>query len=79
MESTKTKDPQGETPNNTTADSDKKIKIKIKMNGEETMFKVNKTTKFDKIMKIYCERHGIPQNQLRLIFDGEKIKATDTP
>ena len=78
MESSKTKDPQAET---TQEDSDKKIKIRIKIGstGEETMFKVNRTTKFEKIITIYCNRLGISSNQLRLVFDGNKIKATDTP
>ena len=78
MESSKTKDPQAET---TQEDSDKKIKIRIKngSNGEETMFKVNRTTKFEKIINAYCNKHGFSSNQLRLIFDSNKIKAIDTP
>lgn len=61
MESSKTKDPQAET---TQEDSDKKIKIRIKIGstGEETMFKVNRTTKFEKIITIYCNRLGISSN-----------------
>ena len=78
MESSKTKDTQAETPH---AESDKKIKIIIKQGstGEQTQFKVNKTTKFEKIINIYCQRQGVPASQLRLIFDGMKIKGTDTP
>ncbi len=53
MESSKTKDPQVDTP---AGDSDKKIKISIKQgsSGEQTQFKVNRTTKFEKIINIYC-------------------------
>ena len=54
MESSKTKDTEAETP--VAGESDKKIKISIKQGatGEQTQFKVNRTTKFEKIINIYC-------------------------
>ena len=46
---------------------------------EKIMFRVKKTTKFAKIMEIYCNRSGIARRQVRFLFDGQVIKETDTP
>ncbi len=56
-------------------DEGNKIRIKVKSSkdGEVTMFKVKKTTKFEKLMDIYCTRNGLNRNQVRFLFDGEKI------
>ena len=49
------------------------------VNGEKTTFKVKTTTKFSKIMKIYCDRFGLGLKAVRFLFDGTVIKESDTP
>ena len=47
---------------------------------EEILFKVKKTTVFEKIIDKYCERFNITnKNTVRFIFDGENINRKRTP
>ncbi len=43
------------------------------------MVRLRPTTPLGKIMKCYSERSGVPVVTLRFLFDGIKIKETDTP
>ena len=46
---------------------------------EELIFKVKKTTLFEKIKEKYCERFGINKTDVRFLFDGDNIKDNQTP
>ena len=46
---------------------------------EELIFKVKKTTQFEKIKEKYCERFGINKADVRFLFDGENLKNSQTP
>ena len=46
---------------------------------EELIFKVKKTTLFEKIKDKYCERFGITKSDVRFLFDGDNIKDNQTP
>ena len=46
---------------------------------EELIFKVKKTTLFEKIKEKYCERFGINKSDVRFLFDGDNIKDNQTP
>ena len=47
-------------------------------NGEETQFKIKKTTKMGKVFKAYAERKGISQSTLRFLLDGERVNDDQT-
>jgi small ubiquitin-related modifier len=47
--------------------------------GEETFFKIKKTTKMSKVIASYASRKGIQPQSLRFHLDGERIKDDDTP
>ena len=56
------------------------ITLSIKdQSGDETFFKVKKTTPMKKIMAAYAQRKGVPQDTLRFILDGERVVPEDTP
>jgi Ubiquitin-2 like Rad60 SUMO-like len=51
------------------------ITLKVKnATGEETVFKVKRSTKFGKIMDAYANKTGQPVNSLRFTFDGERLE-----
>ncbi|CAD7698347.1 unnamed protein product [Ostreobium quekettii] len=56
------------------------INVVVKdQHGHELHFKVRKTTKFEKIMKAYCEKKSLQMNQLRFLYDGERVKPDQSP
>ena len=48
-------------------------------NGEETMFKIKRTTKMEKVFKTYASRKGVDEECLAFLIEGEKIDIDDTP
>ena len=61
-------------------EGDNSITISLKESSGELMsFKVKKTTKMEKIMSAYSQRKGMALNAFRLVFDGSRLKAEDTP
>lgn len=56
------------------------LNIKVKsQDGNEVYFKVKKTTPFRRIMEAYCSKVGVETGQVRFLFDGERIEASQTP
>ena len=56
------------------------ITIRVKdQTGDETYFKVKKTTKMSKIFSAYAQRKGVPINSLRFLVDGDRVDANETP
>lgn len=47
--------------------------------GEETFFKIKKSTKMQKVFETYAQRKGVQVNSLRFMLDGERIDPTQTP
>lgn len=47
--------------------------------GEETVFKIKKTTKMSKVFSAYAQRKGVDSNSLRFLLDGERITDDQTP
>ena len=47
--------------------------------GEETFFKIKKTTKLQKVFDNYASRKGVQPSSLRFLLDGERIDADATP
>ena len=47
---------------------------------DEVFFKIKRTTQLKKLMDKYCERQGITNvNNVRFLFDGERLIDTNTP
>ena len=56
------------------------LNIRIRdQTGEETFFKVKKTTKLDKVFNAYSTRKGVAATSLRFLFDGSRIPGFKTP
>lgn len=56
------------------------ITIRVKdQTGEETMFKIKKSTKMSKVFSAYAQRKGVEPKSLRFLLDGENIPETSTP
>jgi hypothetical protein len=47
--------------------------------GEETFFKIKKTTRMEKVFTAYAGRRGVAVGSLRFLLDGEKIGIDQTP
>ena len=59
---------------------DSVISIKVKdQHGGEVVFKVKKTTKFQKIMDAFCQKKAWDAGAVRFVFDGERILSDQTP
>ncbi|GAA5831988.1 hypothetical protein JCM11251_002774 [Rhodosporidiobolus azoricus] len=55
------------------------VSLKIRGTGfPELVIKVKKTTKLSKMMSAYCERAGKNQNEVRFVYDGQKLQGTMT-
>ncbi|CAM9918122.1 unnamed protein product [Scytosiphon promiscuus] len=47
--------------------------------GEETYFKVKKTTRMEKVFTTYATRKGVSVSALRFLLDGQRVAPEDTP
>lgn len=47
--------------------------------GEETFFKIKKSTRMQKVFDTYAQRKGVQSASLRFMLDGERIGADQTP
>mmetsp|Transcript_32900 Transcript_32900/g.48673 ORF Transcript_32900/g.48673 Transcript_32900/m.48673 type:complete len:94 (+) Transcript_32900:88-369(+) len=56
------------------------ITIRVRdQTGEETFFKIRKTTKMSKVFDTYAQRKGVQATSLRFMVDGERIDDNQTP
>ena len=56
------------------------LNIRIRdQTGEETFFKVKKTTKLDKVFNAYATRKDVCATSLRFFFDGAAVSGVQTP
>ncbi len=46
--------------------------------GEETFFKIKKTTKMFKVFNAWCTRKGQPVTAYRFLFDGQRVDGEQT-
>jgi len=77
-EENKTEEKAGEKKPEETSTEHINIKVKSQ-DGSEIFFKIKKSTNLKKLMDAYCQRQGLQANSCRFIFDGERIKETDSP
>ena len=47
--------------------------------GEETWFKVKKTTRLEKMFNMYATRKDVPVSSFSFRFDGRRLNNDDTP
>ena len=47
--------------------------------GEETYFKIKKSTKMQKVFDTYAQRKGVQASSLRFLLDGDRIQPDQTP
>ena len=63
---------------NSDANADR-ITLKVRsQDGNELAFKIRKNTELKKLMDNYWVRLGVAASSCRFIYDGERIKATNT-
>ena len=56
------------------------LNINVKsQEGTVICFKLKKTTQMKKMIDSYCQRNGYHSKSVRFIYEGERIKETDTP
>eukprot|EP01016_Furgasonia_blochmanni_P011665 TRINITY_DN1537_c0_g1_i2.p1 TRINITY_DN1537_c0_g1~~TRINITY_DN1537_c0_g1_i2.p1 ORF type:complete len:188 (+),score=13.31 TRINITY_DN1537_c0_g1_i2:65-628(+) len=56
------------------------LNLKVKsQDGEEVFFRIRKTTQLKKLMDAYCQRQSVSFQNVRFLFDGERISDTQTP
>lgn len=56
------------------------ITIRVRdQTGEETFFKIKKTTKMSKVFETYAQRKGVVASSLRFLLDGDRILEKATP
>ena len=57
------------------------IHLKVRsQDDDEVFFKIKRSTQLKKLMDKYCERQGISNiNNVRFLFDGERLVETNTP
>ncbi|CAB9513061.1 Small ubiquitin-related modifier 1 [Seminavis robusta] len=56
------------------------ITIRVRdQTGEETFFKIKKSTKMQKVFDTYAQRKGVQASSLRFLLDGERIEPNQTP
>ena len=51
----------------------------VAQDGNEMFFKLRRSTRMQKLMAAYCERQGVDRQTVRFLFDGERLRGTQTP
>jgi len=51
----------------------------VTQDGNEIVFNLKQTTPLGKLMEAYCNRHGVALDSVRFLFDGHRLRTTDTP
>lgn len=61
-------------------EGDAPMSIKVKdQNGGEVVFKVKRSTKFKRVLDAFCGKKSWNVNQVRFVFDGQRINEDMTP
>mmetsp|Transcript_38289 Transcript_38289/g.79621 ORF Transcript_38289/g.79621 Transcript_38289/m.79621 type:complete len:94 (+) Transcript_38289:123-404(+) len=70
----------GEGEEGNAAEGNEPITLRVRdQTGEETFFKIKKTTKMSKVFDTYASRKGVQASSLRFMLDGERIEPGQTP
>lgn len=61
-------------------DMDGRLTVKVRdSEGVEILFKIKKTTRFEKVMAAYTQKVGGTPGSYKFLFDGERINEDNTP
>ncbi|KAK7320356.1 hypothetical protein VNO77_29764 [Canavalia gladiata] len=56
------------------------ISLKVKgQDGNETFFRIKRSTHLKKLMNAYCDRQSVDINSVAFLFDGRRLRAEQTP
>ncbi|PIA38098.1 hypothetical protein AQUCO_02800028v1 [Aquilegia coerulea] len=56
------------------------INLKVKdQNQNEVFFRIKRNTQLKKLMTAYCDRQSVDPNTIVFLFDGRRLKETQTP
>lgn len=62
------------------ADQGTHINLKVKsQDGHEIHFRIKRTAGLKKLMSAYCERQSVDPNSIVFLFDGNRLRADQTP
>lgn len=53
--------------------------LKLQQTGEDTYFKLNRTTRMEKVVNTFAARKGLSASSIRLLLDGVRVNYDDTP
>merc|ERR1712046_498835 len=51
----------------------------VTQDGNEIYFKCKQTTPLQKLMRAFCQRQGVQMNAVRFLFDGTRVRDSQTP
>ena len=51
----------------------------VSQDGNEIVFRCNRTAPLSKLMSVYCQRTGLCAQAARFFFDGERLMGNETP
>mmetsp|Transcript_5040 Transcript_5040/g.12173 ORF Transcript_5040/g.12173 Transcript_5040/m.12173 type:complete len:96 (-) Transcript_5040:85-372(-) len=56
------------------------INLKVKgQDGNIVHFKIKRKTQLKKLMEAYCSRQSLQFDQIRFLFDGNRLRENQTP
>mmetsp|Transcript_39707 Transcript_39707/g.61977 ORF Transcript_39707/g.61977 Transcript_39707/m.61977 type:complete len:105 (+) Transcript_39707:57-371(+) len=60
--------------------SSEHINLKVKgQDGNIVHFKIKRKTNLKKLMDAYCSRQSLQADQIRFLFDGQRLRENQTP
>lgn len=54
------------------------INLKVNYEGNEVFFKIKRGTPLKKLMDAFCKRQGVAPEQMRFVFDGNRLEGKET-
>jgi len=61
-------------------DAQEHINLKVKgQDGNIVHFKIKRKTQLKKLMEAYCARQSLQMEQIRFLFDGQRLREQQTP
>ena len=55
------------------------VRIRVEFMDNVDFYRLKRNQSFKKLMNKFCSRHGIDYGVVRFLYDGRRLRATDTP
>ena len=55
------------------------VRIRVEFMDNVDLYRLKRNQSFKKLMNKFCSRHGIDYGVVRFLYDGRRLRATDTP